>query len=77
MNLVAFDANELRGKNIASFQPPQEGGIVIPMTMAEGDDEEDVLTADFVVDNGSGAVTLEVAWGPFTLSAPVEGAPRD
>lgn len=71
-NLVAYEADRLRAKQIPSFQPPQQGGIGIPMALTEGDDVEDELMIDFVVDNGTGAVTLEVAWGPFTLAAPVE-----
>lgn len=72
VNLVAFDGNELRAKRVLSFNPPQSGGIVLPMTMTRTDDEEENLTCDFVVGNQDGATQLEVAWGPFVLSAPVE-----
>ncbi len=69
--LVAFEADRLRAQRVPSFQPPQQGGVEIPMTLTEGEDVEDELMIDFVVDNGSGAVELEVAWGPYTLNAPV------
>ncbi len=70
-NIVAYDAGELRNKRINSFEPPEEGGIVIPTRVEKGDDVEDELMMDFVVDNGSGSTHLEVTWGPYTMTVPV------
>lgn len=70
--VVAFDAAEMRAKLLPSWAPPQEGGIRIPLKMTETDDTEDELTADFLVDNRTGATDLEILWGPYQLVASVE-----
>src|SRR5690606_41803824 len=69
--LVLFEADRLRAKRIPSFQPPQQGGMTIPMTLTEEDDVTEDMTMDFVIDEGSSEVSLEISWGPFTLAAPV------
>ena len=72
VNIVAFPADDLRKQRVGSWQPPQTGGIVIPMSLDESGSTADELTCDFVVDNRSGASSLEVEWGPYALTAPVE-----
>jgi len=71
LDLVAYQAARLREQRIGSFQPPQEGGAVIEMALEKGERVEDDLACDFVVDNTTGDVVLEITWGPYTLSAPV------
>lgn len=70
-SIVAYDAKELRDKRVNSFEPPAKGGIIIPTTVEKGDDIEEELTMDFVIDNGSGETHLEVTWGPYTMTVPV------
>lgn len=70
--IVAYEAAPLRRRRVASFQPPAEGGHVIPLTLSQDEDLEEELSIEFVVENRTGKITLELAWGPLRLTAPVE-----